>query len=141
MELKNVFAKAGADSGEEAGLVAKALDGIVSMQKSAIAANHASDMLDEKKTGIISKTVDFVTDTAGDVANIATFGVSRRVTNAVTGVVGKEDKHLDYKALKSAKKEAKAEGSTMTIKERAQALAGFAQVDEQDEAENEEMEP
>lgn len=85
----------------------------------AIAANHAADMLDEKKVGTIRKAVDFVAGTAGDALNVATLGVSRRVAN----VFSDKEKRLDYKGLKQAKRDARESDGDLDIRERAERLA------------------
>ena len=98
---------------------------LASAYKSAVAANHASDVLDDKKVGTIRKAVDFVADTAGDALNVATLGASRRIANAFAS----EDKKLDYKGLKAAKREFAErgeDGGPMSIQARADALLGAA---------------
>lgn len=92
---------------------------IASAFQDAIAANHASDMLGDKKVGTIRKAVDFVADTAGDALNVATLGASRRVAN----VFADKDKKLDYKGLKQAKKDAREAEDDLDIRERAERLA------------------
>lgn len=92
---------------------------LASAFQDAIAANHAADMLDEKKVGTIRKAVDFVADTAGDALNVATLGASRRVAN----VFADKEKKLDYNGLKAAKRDARKADDDLDIRERAERLA------------------
>ncbi len=94
----------------------KAISKIGDMGKSAIAANHANDMMKAGHVGTFRKIVGFVPDIAGDAANVLTlggFGHLRNVYNRVTSGV-----KLDYKNVKAMLKE----NPDMTIKERANAM-------------------
>lgn len=96
------------------------LSKVASMEKQAIAANHANDIMknDVKPgaVGTIRKIVGFVPDIAGDALNVATlggFGHIRNVYNKVTSGVS-----LDFKNAKAMLKQ----NEKMTIKERTEAL-------------------
>lgn len=93
---------------------------MISMEKSAIAANHANDLMKDagkaNPVGTFRKVAGFVPDIAGDVANVATlgaFGHVRNVYNKVTSGLS-----LDFKGAKQALKN----DPKMTIAERTQAL-------------------
>lgn len=123
-------------SEKSGGVISKAFSGVAGVYKDAMAANKADDIHEadviatDAKSGKLHNTgvIHDIGDGIEDGLNIVTMGVSRRVTNAFT-------KEIDYKALKTAKKEAKAAGEDMTVKDRTAALSdivgsGVDQIDE-----------
>lgn len=83
---------------------------VTSNVKNTLAANNAhranealqdaKDAKEGKVHGTIYNTVETIGDTVMDVANVATFGVARRVGN----LIDDKDSKIDYKSLKEAKK-------------------------------------
>lgn len=103
---------------------------VISMEKQAIAANHANDLMKgavkDAKVGTIRKIAGFVPDIAGDAANVLTlggFGHIRNVYNKVTSGVS-----LDFKAARAMLKE----NHKATIAERTEAL--LPDVEDEDQA-------
>ena len=105
-------------------VISKAFSGVTGAYKDAMAANKADDIYaadeiaTDARSGKLHNTgvIHDIGDGIEDGINVATIGVSRKITNVFTH-------EIDYKALKVAKKEAKHNDKVLTIKDRTAALS------------------
>lgn len=119
-------------------VVAKAFSGITGIYKDAIAANKADDINEanmiasDASQGVLHNTgiIHDIGDGVEDALNVATMGLSRRVTNVFTH-------EIDYKALKAEKKAAKSEGVVLSVKDRTAALSDYVDSDKYSELKTE----
>ena len=112
------------------GTFKSAFNAVVDAERNAIAANHADDVkkahnvVKDAQNGKFEGTglISDVEDAIGDTMNIATFGTSRKITNAFA----KKENKLAYKDLKAKNKEIKQnDGIKLTTDQRAAMLAGI----------------
>lgn len=121
--LKSAYKGAGAAAQKSSNVFGKIIDA----ERDAIAANNADDVnkannvVKDAQNGKFEGTgfISNVEDALGDTFNVATFGASRKLTNAFA----KKENKIDYKALKAAKQTS---AEKLTTDQRIAMLAGIA---------------